>query len=179
MSSWFNSLYEWRNSPIGNLNTYKSSTYLTKPSFKLELNQLASLFSLRLWITIGYRLALIYASIDRDETPSVRITLPIDIKNLHHRKKKTSRISPPHRVLVWAASPRVCRICMLTRTLPLNSACTVAIDALDRWVRRRTAVSWHLLQYIEHDRFSRCYYFYMGVEVVIRENFRTEDEPHD
>lgn len=145
MSGWFNSLHEWRNSPIGNLNTYKSSTYLTKPSPKLELNQLASLFSSKLWMTIGYRLALIYASIDRDETPSVRITLPIDMKNLHHNKKKTSRISPPHRVLVWAASPRVWRIYMLTRTLPLNSACIVAIDALGRWVRHRTAVSWHLL----------------------------------
>lgn len=39
---------------------------------------------------------------------------PYHTSNRHEKppppQKKTSRISPSHRVLVWAASPRVCRI---------------------------------------------------------------------
>ena len=73
-----------------------------------------------------------------------RITLPIDMKNLHHHKKKPPVLAP----LIASSFGQPALECvgyMLTRTLPLNSACIVALDALGRWVRHRTAVSWHLL----------------------------------
>lgn len=76
------------------------------------------------------------------------------------------------RLLIWPASqrPSVEIDIWLTQTLPLNSTCIVARDALGRWVLHRTAILWHLLIYTTWDVFSLALVPY-GVVVMILETF--------